>query len=114
MISLQKPESWEKVKARQQRADDLRQRAIYTLVDQRDQSRCRVCHRYVDPFADALVYRGEHHHIVFRSKQGPTITGNVVTLCVPCHRAVHDRKLTISGDADAQLLFTRGEHTWQG
>jgi hypothetical protein len=64
----------------------------------RDEYRCRYCR---------TRQHLEVHHIVFRSAGGSDISANLCTLCNRCHRAVHDHKLAIEGDADGDLRFTR-------
>lgn len=81
----------------QQREKLTRQRSVYAAVDYRDEHRCRCCGR-----KDHL----HHHHIVFRSKQGPDCTENVVLLCTFCHALLHARQLWILGkNADKRLTF---------
>jgi 5-methylcytosine-specific restriction endonuclease McrA len=98
----------------QAKADKL----VYAAVDARDGHRCRVC----------LEYRGvdiQRHHILPRSRSGPTTTANVVSLCAECHLVgVHGKRLVISGSADERLqikaavAFRNGQATswaiWDG
>ena len=45
------------------------------------------------------------HHIKFRSRGGRWVSSNIVSLCVDCHKLVHARLITISGDANVHLDF---------
>jgi predicted HNH restriction endonuclease len=36
------------------------------------------------------------HHITFKSQGGPDELWNLLTLCMNCHRDVHDGKLLVS------------------
>jgi hypothetical protein len=72
--------------------------AIRRAVLLRDRCRCRVpgCNRrrYVDV-----------HHLVARSEGGEHSRRNCITLCSTHHRRLHEGKLLIAGDADAEPLF---------
>jgi hypothetical protein len=46
------------------------------------------------------------HHIVWASKQGPTVLSNLLTLCVGHHSRVHELGWKMDGDANAQARFT--------
>jgi hypothetical protein len=46
------------------------------------------------------------HHIVWRSRGGPTDVNNLVTLCARCHGLVHDRWLHVARSAEGTLTFT--------
>lgn len=56
---------------------DLRQRIL-----QRDGWRCQGCGRRSNL---------EVHHLCFRSRSGDDSEQNLVTLCAPCHRAIHNQ-----------------------
>jgi hypothetical protein len=45
------------------------------------------------------------HHVVHWSNGGPTDIPNLVTLCDPHHRAVHELGWTMSGNANVELTF---------
>jgi Domain of unknown function (DUF222) len=45
------------------------------------------------------------HHIVWASKQGPTVLSNLLTLCVGHHSRVHELGWKMDGDAQAQVRF---------
>ncbi len=46
------------------------------------------------------------HHIVWASKQGPTVMSNLLTLCVAHHSRVHELGWKMDGDAQAEVRFT--------
>jgi hypothetical protein len=46
------------------------------------------------------------HHIVHWTANGPTDTHNLIALCPTHHRLVHQRLLTITGNADHGATFT--------
>jgi hypothetical protein len=72
--------------------------AVRRAVLLRDRCRCRVpgCsrRRYVDV-----------HHLVARSDGGEHSRSNCITLCSTHHRRLHEGKLLITGDADAEPVF---------
>jgi hypothetical protein len=45
------------------------------------------------------------HHIVWASKQGPTVLSNLLTLCVGHHSRVHELGWKMDGDAQAEVRF---------
>ena len=45
------------------------------------------------------------HHIVWASKQGPTVMSNLLTLCVAHHSRVHELGWKMDGDAQAEVRF---------
>lgn len=45
------------------------------------------------------------HHIVWASKQGPTVLSNLLTLCVGHHSRVHELGWKMDGDAQAGVRF---------
>jgi hypothetical protein len=51
------------------------------------------------------------HHIIFRSRGGPTLIWNVVLLCHAHHRAVHEDHFGIRGDPAKELTFLRPDGT---
>jgi len=71
------------------------ERAIRTLVRQRDGGRCRYCHK---PGTDV-------HHIRPRSLGGHSETTGLVLLCRRCHALVTGHVLRITGNADEKLNF---------
>jgi hypothetical protein len=72
--------------------------AIRRAVLLRDRCRCRVpsCsrRRYVDV-----------HHLIARFDDGDHSRSNCITLCSTHHRRLHEGKLLITGDADAEPVF---------
>jgi hypothetical protein len=72
--------------------------AIRRAVLLRDRCRCRVpgCsrRRYVDV-----------HHLIPRAEGGEHSRSNCITLCSTHHRRLHEGKLLITGDADAEPVF---------
>lgn len=73
---------------------------VYALVDQRDGPRCRVCQRYLQRGGLTLLTRAHHHHILPRSLNGASVSGNLIRLCAACHEAEHRCRIRLSGDAD--------------
>ena len=58
-------------------------------VLKRDGHRCQACGR---------SRRHLHvHHILHRSRGGPTVPWNLLTLCLRCHGLVHDEKIELFG-----------------
>ncbi len=45
------------------------------------------------------------HHVVWASKQGPTIVSNLLTLCVAHHSRVHELGWKLDGDAQGEVRF---------
>jgi hypothetical protein len=45
------------------------------------------------------------HHIVWASKQGPTVMSNLLTLCVGHHSRVHELGWKMDGDAQSEVRF---------
>lgn len=45
------------------------------------------------------------HHVVWASKQGPTVLSNLLTLCVAHHSRVHELGWKLDGDAQAEVRF---------
>ena len=45
------------------------------------------------------------HHVVWASKQGPTILSNLLTLCVAHHSRVHELGWRLDGDAQGEVRF---------
>lgn len=46
------------------------------------------------------------HHVVWASRQGPTVLSNLLTLCVAHHSRVHELGWKLDGDANAAVTFT--------
>jgi len=45
------------------------------------------------------------HHVVWASKQGPTVLSNLLTLCVAHHSRVHELGWKLEGDAQGEVRF---------
>lgn len=71
------------------------------LVLHRDGHTCRI------PWCERARWL-DIHHIIHWKHGGPTDTGNLIAVCDHCHTAIHNGRLTISGDADDPhgLAFT--------
>jgi 5-methylcytosine-specific restriction endonuclease McrA len=91
-----------RTKATRKAEKEAHERTVHQAVDARDHHTCRVCGRYCSPLAVTLLERSHRHHVVYRSKGGPTETWNLVTLCASCHHDEHDGTIQLSGDADAR------------
>jgi holliday junction DNA helicase RuvB len=63
----------------------------------RDGFMCRACKTRIDLHA---------HHVIWRSKKGPTTPWNLVTLCDRCHGLVHEGLLLVSGKAPNGVSIT--------
>lgn len=84
-------------RAAKRRASEREKARVYMCVDIREQFACRLTRR---------VHDLEHHHIRGRrGKNGGHTTDNVVLLHRDVHRDVTEHRLTITGDADGELLF---------
>jgi len=46
------------------------------------------------------------HHVVWASRQGPTVMSNLLTLCVAHHSRVHELGWKVDGDANDLVTFT--------
>src|SRR5580698_8630256 len=77
--------------------DSLR-RAVF----QRDDWKCRRCNSRSNLHP---------HHLTFRSHGGTHTMENLITLCMTCHRMLHDGKLTVevdpSGGSNSLVRFWR-------
>ncbi len=91
-------------------------RTAYWQVDVRDKGLCRACGRRT--VAGASVgnpAKREHHHIDGRQRKDSETTGNILTLCRPCHDRRHvTRELSIKGNADGRVTFTTDHKVWRG
>ncbi|TYT61767.1 HNH endonuclease [Natrialba swarupiae] len=61
-----------------------RRRRVYA----RDDHQCQNCRRRGGPYGDVELHA---HHIVPKSRGGVHRLENLITLCEPCHDAVHSR-----------------------
>jgi len=75
---------------------DRRRQRVYS----RDDYQCQNCRRRGGPYGDVELHA---HHIVPKSRGGVHRFENLVTLCEPCHDAVH------SGNAVAPTAITEAE-----
>jgi hypothetical protein len=46
------------------------------------------------------------HHVVWASKQGPSVLSNLLTLCVGHHSRVHELGWKLDGNANHKVTFT--------
>ncbi|NGM71323.1 HNH endonuclease [Natronolimnobius sp. AArcel1] len=77
---------------------DRRRRQVYA----RDDHQCQNCRRRGGPYGDVELHA---HHIVPKSRGGVHRLENLVTVCKPCHDAVHSRNAvapTAITDAEAE------------
>ncbi len=77
---------------------DRRRRRVYA----RDDHQCQNCRRRGGPYGDVELHA---HHIVPKSRGGVHRLENLVTLCEPCHDAVHSRNAvapTAISEAEAE------------
>ena len=87
-------------KARAKKLDAKNERAAREITRKRDKGKCRV---------PGCKEPAQHlHHIVYRSqsKAKRWQTGNLCWLCVDHHRLEHAGKISISGDADQELIIS--------
>lgn len=81
-------------------------REVYRLVAERDRRRCRCCGRsgsYESTASEKALHR---HHLVYHSKQGADVSGNLISVCAVCHALIHARQLWAVGmDADRLVRF---------
>jgi Holliday junction DNA helicase RuvB len=70
--------------------DEKTSHAMRQEVIARDGFRCRAC-------------KGKHdlhaHHVIWRSRKGPTKPWNLITLCARCHGLVHEGLIVLTGKA---------------
>ena len=112
---LTKPMPRRAVKSAARRTAKAHRRDVSIAVAARDGGQCRACRRWVDVTMRPVMNRAEQHHIQPRSLGGPDTTANLITLCLLCHSARHvSRALSMEGDADGVVTFTRGGHSWTG
>lgn len=71
---------------------------------ERDVHCCVWCGRYVEE------EQAHPHHIVFRSQGGANAKENIATLCVACHRAIHDLNYrTLERSLDSGEMLTKSD-----
>lgn len=98
--AIPKPEPRVLTKRRKQKVDAKNERAAREITRKRDKGKCRI---------PGCKEAARHlHHIVFRSqsKAARWRTGNLVWLCPDHHRLAHAHIITISGNADEELIIT--------
>src|SRR5690606_29106376 len=64
------------------------------------------------PGCDAPAQWTDAHHVIWRSKGGPTQLDNLVLLCRRCHTRVHERGWLLTLHPDRTLTVTRGRWTF--
>ena len=82
-------------------------------VYERDNYQCKNCTRRGGPGGDVELHA---HHIVPKSRGGTHRLPNLVTLCKPCHAAVHSRSKVAptAGQQDAgSSLLAQFHSTWR-
>ncbi len=99
-VACPKPEPRCVTKKRREKEDARNERRCRELTRSRDKGRCRIpnCRE-----------RAAHlHHIVYRSKSKARrwVTGNCVWLCLNHHRLDHAGMITLSDDADGEIIVT--------
>ena len=85
---------------RRAKEDDRDERACRALVKKRDLGKCRI--------PNCTERATDLHHITYRSKskQLRWRTSNVVSLCLDHHRLEHAGTITITGDADVEIVVS--------
>lgn len=97
---IPKPESRAFTKKRRDKLDAKDERAAREIVRKRDHGRCRI---------PGCTERAVHlHHIVYRSKSKRLrwLPANLVSLCQSHHQLEHSGDITISGNADDEIIVT--------
>jgi len=98
--AIVKPEPRCVTKKRRDKIDAKDERACREIVRKRDKGKCRI---------PGCLERGtEAHHIVYRSKSKARRwdPANLVSLCQDHHRLRHAGIITISGNADGEIIVT--------
>ncbi len=98
--AIQKPEPRCVSKARRDKIDAKDERACREIVRKRDKGKCRI--------PGCLERSTEAHHIVYRSKSKARRwdPANLVSLCREHHQLRHAGVITISGNADEEIIVT--------
>lgn len=81
-------------------------RRIRRAVQARDQG-CRF------PGCDAPLAWTDLHHIVRRSRGGPSTPDNLISLCRRCHRRIHKRGWTIRSGPAGSFIFTHRRRRYE-
>ncbi len=98
--AIPKPEPRIITKTRRAKMDAKDERAAREIVRKRDHGKCRI---------PGCTERAVHlHHIVYRSKSKRLRWDprNLVSLCVEHHGLEHAGEITISGNADEEIIVT--------
>jgi len=98
--AIPKPEPRAVTKKRREKLDAKAERAAREIVRARDKGKCRI---------PGCSERAVHlHHIVYRSKSKARRwdPSNLVSLCPSHHSLEHAGEITISGDADHEIIVT--------
>lgn len=95
-----KPEPRAVTKRRREKLDAKDERAAREIVRKRDGGKCRI--------PGCSERATELHHIVYRSKSKGArwLPANLVPLCTDHHRLEHAGTITISGNADEEIIVT--------
>lgn len=96
-----------KAKAAIERAESARQSAIREARFTLDGGRCRAYGVPLKLKTDNPMEKAECHHLVFKSALGHDELCNRITLSPEAHRDIHEHKLTMSGDPDDVVTFTK-------
>jgi len=87
-------------RAAKRRAEMRLYAKVCQQVDERDGDVCRVCHQ-------PIWTERHHHHIVYRSRGGKHEASNVIVVCAMCHDDIHQKRVTVQGDAEYKLTIER-------
>lgn len=78
-VASPKPSKLDRVLREQaeKRDRESTKRAVYGMVDIRDERKCRICGRHGNPYATTTLGRLHHAHLIDASLGGPTATANI-------------------------------------
>ncbi len=94
----------EKHERKLSKANNLK--AVYAIIDRRDEGQCRVCGRRCSTTAANSEQRAERHHIIARSLGGEDTPQNLALVCIWCHEERHKKgTLRITGNAHERDLL---------
>lgn len=99
-FAIPKPEPRIVTKKRRAKLDAKDERAAREIVRARDKGRCRI--------PNCSERATELHHIVYRSKSRGLrwVPSNLVSLCKDHHALEHAGIISISGNADEEIIVT--------
>ena len=99
MLKFPKPTPIVLEKQRKKRTDQQAERICRAAVKARDHGVCRI---------PGCRERGELHHIIPRSRSKCLrwATANCVTICPTHHQMRHGGLITITGNADEEIIVT--------